>query len=550
MDNNNNNEASSVVVSNDETSKKIKVDKNTKLENFYQLIINEFPQINNYNMNLFYYEGYSHGKLFISNEKEYVTANKKGIEYFYFCSNSSNSNDQYNDYLKYHSVIIFSPIKTLNQEYQNKERKKMQIKNIIPNTIKKNINNNSNNIMNYNNLKMNYMHMNQMGMNPMMMNQMGMNSMMMNQMGMNPMMMNQMKMNPMMMNQMKMNPMMMNQMGMNPMLMNQNMMYQMLMGRKMMNNNNIINPFIMSNNMNYNNMNSVLVNNMMNQLSNIYSSNPMMGLYMMRKLNPNFLNKCLQILENNDMNNNKINNNFENSIPEYDTIDAELNPLNKYIENAINISYAMKKEILEQQLSDPNKFVNITTTLSSPGLLNNTEPSSEDYKYILCLIGKILENNGITVGIFKENNIKDRIDLSAIQFIFSGLINKKKYKLKFSVNADKINCLKNKLGYKKIFINRWKEIISNKLNIDKNLIILTNPREEGALFLDLAFNPQVNILNENDIKQKLVQGEIIDCQMIPLLEACRLSPSIFDINFHKYYNNNLINTIQRRGGEE
>ena len=535
--NNNNNEASSIVVSNDTTSKKIKVDKNTKLENFYQLIINKFNQNNKFNMNLFYYEGYSHEKLFISNEKEYVIANKKGIEYFYFCSDSSNNNDKYSDYLKYHSVIIFSPIKILNHEYQNNERKKMQIKNFIPNKNQKNINNNSNNNMNSNNMMMNnqmgmkpMMMNNQMGMKPIMMNnQIGMNPMKMNnqiginpmimnnQMGMNPMMMNnQMGINPMMMNNpMGINPMMMNNpMGINPMMMNQNMMYQMFMGRKVMNNN-IINPFIMNNNMNYNNLNSAMVNNMMNQLFKIYSSNPMMGLNMMKKLNPNFLIKCFQILEKDDKNNNKINN----------------------------------KEISEQQQLYPNKFVNITITLSNPGLLNNTAPSKEDYKYILCLIGKILENNGIKVGILKENIIKDRIDLSAIQFIFSGLINKKKYRLKLSVNEDKIKCLKNKLEYKKIFINRWKEIIANKLNVDKKLIILTNPRQEGSLFLDLAFNPKVEIFSENYIKQKLVDGEIIDCKMIPLLEACRLSPNIFNKNFHKYYDN-TINNIQRRGGEE
>ena len=53
------------------------------------------------------------------------------------------------------------------------------------------------------------------------------------------------------------------------------------------------------------------------------------------------------------------------------------------------------------------------------------------------------------------------------------------------------------------------------------------------------------------MKQKLLDDEIIDCKMIPLLEACRLSPSIFDIKYHKYYNNNnMINNIKRRGGEE
>lgn len=208
-----------------------------------------------------------------------------------------------------------------------------------------------------------------------------------------------------------------------------------------------------------------------------------------------------------------------------------------------NISYTMKLEIVKQQKLHPNLFVNIGRTLSNPGLLSNTEPSSEDYKYILCLIGKILENNGITVGIYKENNIKDRIDLSTIQFIFSGLINKKKYKLKYSVNEDKIICINHDLGYRKIFINE--HIIANKLNIDKKYIILTNPRKEGQiLFLDLSFNPQAPFLKENVIKQKSVQDEIIDCKMMPLLEVCRLTPSIFDVRFHKFYNNNLIKLIK------
>ena len=43
---------------------------------------------------------------------------------------------------------------------------------------------------------------------------------------------------------------------------------------------------------------------------------------------------------------------------------------------------------------------------------------------------KILKNKDIEVGIYKNSRDKDRIDLASIQFIFSGLINKKKYKFK------------------------------------------------------------------------------------------------------------------------
>ena len=213
----------------------------------------------------------------------------------------------------------------------------------------------------------------------------------------------------------------------------------------------------------------------------------------------------------------------------------------------------MKLEILKQKQLHPQKFINISTTLSSPGLLSDLQPSIEDYKYILCLIGKILENNRIIVGIYKENDIKDRLDLSAIQFIFSGLINKKKYKLTFSETEEIINRLIHDINYRKNFIEEKKSIIAKILGIDKESIILTNLRINDnslQLFLDLAFNPKIPNIKKEVIKLKLVQGEIVDCQKRPLLEACRLSPSIFDIRFHKFYNNNLNNINQRRGGEE
>ena len=68
------------------------------------------------------------------------------------------------------------------------------------------------------------------------------------------------------------------------------------------------------------------------------------------------------------------------------------------------------------------------------------------------------------------------------------------------------------------------------------------------MFLDLALNPEVDNLKENDIKQKLIHDKIIDCQQISLLEGCRLSPSIFAPNYNKYYANCEANL--KRGGED
>ena len=122
------NNTSLLVISDDNSSRLIEINKDTNLIDFYQKILSQFPNLNN--MKLFYYEGYSHNKLYISNESEYVTANKKCIEYFYLCSDSSNlDNNDKIDYLKYHSVIVFSPIKILNKEENKEKRKEMQIKN-------------------------------------------------------------------------------------------------------------------------------------------------------------------------------------------------------------------------------------------------------------------------------------------------------------------------------------------------------------------------------------------------------------------------------------
>ena len=705
-DNEDANDSSYVIVSDDHFSKKLEIFKTTNFSDFYQKILDYFPGAFNYPKKLFYYEAYSHDKKDITNEEEFIIANKKCIEFFYFCPNYSNyclaNDDEENaNYLKYHSVIIFCPIEIINTETQKNVKKKMKIikakvndnnsnnqinnntsmnnNNIYPNVnynmgmnpmmnnnnlnysmmnINYNVNNlNLNNQMAYstpminNNYMGNYNYMNQnnlcQSMYPMMNNYPMNNNIMNNNMincqlmnnnmmnrnminnnnminyqmmnnGMNQMMNNNM-MNPMInsgMNQTMSNNYMMNQMmnnGMNQIMTNNNMMNPMMnngmnqimtnnMSNHMMNNNinyqqmnnNMINPMI-NNNMNTQMNNYMINNNMVNPLMNTnmnvinytnyyqqvnnnisqetlqlffnnLQTNPHQALLMMNQMNPYSLNNFLkELIQKSKMQFNKFNNNVannsnqnakqnENILQEYDILDTETNPMNKFIENAINISYIMKQQVIKQKATHPDIFINITNTLSTPGLLTDVQPSDEDYKYILCLIGKILENNGITVGIYKENNIKDRIDLAAIQFIFSGLISKKKFKLLFEFTEDEIICIKFQVDYKKVLIDEWKDIISKKLNVNKKLLILTNVREEeNKYYMDLAFNPEVtniNTVDENSIKQKLIEGKLKDCKMMPLLEGCRLSSNIFDQNYNSFYSKNNQRNNQKRGNEE
>jgi len=349
-------------------------------------------------------------------------------------------------------------------------------------------------------------------------------------------------------------------MGMN-MMMNNNMMFSPFMNNMMMNNN------MFNFNMNMNNFNNIKI--FFDKLNYIKNSNPYMYYNYISQLNPQFLQNCYNIMMMNNYNNyNNYNTNLQQQnnfqlkpsisqdniqseiiIPEYETIDTESNPMNKYIENAINFSYSIKHELLEEKRLHPNRFINIDTILSSPGLLSNSQPSKNDYKYILCLIGKILKNKDIEVGIYNDSQNKDRIDLCSIQFIFSGLINKKKYTVGILPNNDDTFMIIHDLTQRKKFIEEWKTKFSSRLKINKNLIILTNPRiRNDNIYIDLAFNPNIKKIEEKILEKELKKEGIIDFFSRPLLEGCRLSQNIFNPKYNKYYNQILKH--QKRGGEE
>ena len=523
----NNASSSKLVISNDSSSYLIEINKDTDIGEFYQKILFKYPNLNS--IKLYYYEGYSLEKLYVSNEEEYITANKKCIEYFYLCPENSNNNNN-NDYFKYHSVAIFSPIRLLNTKENNEKRKEMQI-NISKQDSNRSIKSNNNDNMNYNN----NMNMNNINMG----NNYAMNynlNMMIN--------------------------------NFNMMNLNNNNNFQMNIIPNYYINNMMNNNYMILNNCfnNYNMMNNFgnfNINNIYNQmmfftmLNNLKYNNPTLYFQMLSKINPFSLQNAMNTMSNNNSNDSyqlqENQNDIESAslIPDFDTIDTESNPMNKYIENAINFSYILKHTIISNKKAFPNNFIDIEKTLLSPGLLSQNKPSPNDYKYILCLIGKILKNKDIEVGIYKNSGDKDRIDLASIQFIFSGLINKKKYKIGFSekIGFEIYTVVINELSERKKFIEEWKTKISKITKVNKYLIILTNPRIiNNRLYMDLAFNPQLGSINEQALRKLLKNIDIINVTKRPLLEGCRLSTNIFDPKYHAFYNKVLLN--QKRGGEE
>jgi hypothetical protein len=99
-----------------------------------------------------------------------------------------------------------------------------------------------------------------------------------------------------------------------------------------------------------------------------------------------------------------------------------------YINSAVYVSYLMKQININDKINKPNSFHDIKTTLQYPGLISETA-FPQDYIFILSLIGKILEDKGIDVNIYKENQGFDKLDGASLQYLFSGLTEKKNMKL-------------------------------------------------------------------------------------------------------------------------
>ena len=71
------------------------------------------------------------------------------------------------------------------------------------------------------------------------------------------------------------------------------------------------------------------------------------------------------------------------------------------------------------------------------------------------------------------------------------------------------------LTQRKKFIEEWKTKISKRIKINKNLIILTNPRiRHDNLYIDLAFNPNAQKIDEKVLEKELNKDGIIDFNII------------------------------------
>ena len=169
--------------------------------------------------------------------------------------------------------------------------------------------------------------------------------------------------------------------------------------------------------------------------------------------------------------------------------------INAVLEDMCIYGYITKKEIKEEKKWGPEKFIETSQALK----LENKDEGI----FALGLISKNLENLGIETAIeVKENKNTQEEDLTSLQFLCNGMIDKKKFDLHFELGEKRNNeLLHNEEEYEK-FKDKLKNKLSKEYNIPKEKIIITFP-QKGSFHVQLIFqSDEFQNLNKQEFINK------------------------------------------------
>ena len=193
----------------------------------------------------------------------------------------------------------------------------------------------------------------------------------------------------------------------------------------------------------------------------------------------------------------------------------------------------MKEEIIEEKQSNPEKYISIEEA---------TKEENED-SGIFCLgiLAQNLEDIGIMTAIEKNSSEDEDSQNTAdtvLEFITSGMIEKKKYSLHFDFGDERNEELLNDKNEQEKFNNKLRKKLSLEYNIPEEKVIVTNP-QKGSYQVQVIF--QTDTFNDDDVnlselKKKYSDDDetfkelkyLKDIQQSVILEGVKLSKGMLD----------------------
>ena len=221
----------------------------------------------------------------------------------------------------------------------------------------------------------------------------------------------------------------------------------------------------------------------------------------------------------------------------------------KFQEYVVEYGYKTEKTIEKEIKQNPENFIEVKEAIQ--------KKNTNEKLFILGKLGESLQNMGIKVVIDKRENLKDNNYIINNQFISSGLIKKNKYVIHIQENdINKINQILNNINQRQIFIENWKQNLSNYLSVPKEDIYITNLRG-GSITMDTIFKREVlKDINGNNVNidEKLKNFANSNPQIISIfkkniLGACKLSLDMLDEKGNRDPNN-WAKPGEKRGGIE
>ena len=167
--------------------------------------------------------------------------------------------------------------------------------------------------------------------------------------------------------------------------------------------------------------------------------------------------------------------------------------INEVLEDMCIYGTIMKKEIKEETVKNPEKFIETSQALQ----LENQDKGV----FALGLISQNLEEMGIETAIEKDT-IENEDSGASLQFISNGMCGKKKYDLHFELGEERNEeLLDNEEEYEK-FKQKLKLKLSKEYNIPEDKIVVAFP-QKGSFHVQVIFQSnEFNNLDQNQFVNK------------------------------------------------
>ena len=219
---------------------------------------------------------------------------------------------------------------------------------------------------------------------------------------------------------------------------------------------------------------------------------------------------------------------------EYETPGEKENDLNELLSDMSFYGEITKKEILREKEINPNKYISIDEAIEKGRSVFSQEGYQNEY-FVLSILAKVLMNEGCIVAIEKDkpNTTEGNNELNTtVQFLVNGMYNFKKYIFHFDFGEEINNELIKNTKKQTHFNLKLKKKLLSLLKLQKNDIIMCNPRNGSYEITAIIKQNTFYQLSEEQLFQELSKdptfSNIKQVEYNILLSGCKLNPYMLD----------------------